>query len=456
MDKTISTKDTVLIGLMLFALFFGAGNLVFPAMLGQSAGTEFWYATLGFLTTGVGLPLLAVIAFSFSGKQDLLSLASHVNPVFGYVYTTVLYLTIGPLFAMPRTGSVSYEIGIKPFIDEQYGDLALLLFTIIFFTITCLFSLNPSKMIDIVGKWLTPLLILFIVILSLVALIKPMGTYEQPIESYQSHSFFNGFQEGYLTMDTLAAFVFGIIVINAIRDRGANSRKQLLIVGSKAAIISAVILALIYTVITYIGATSVGELGHLSNGGEVLAKVSDYYFGKFGGIILGVIVILACLTTSIGLTTSCSSFLHKLAPKVSYKTFVLLLGIVSTLLANVGLNELIEISVPVLSILYPLAIVLIFLTFLHPLFKGKKQVYGFSLAFTFVVSLIEGLASSKLKLPYVTDLIAYVDEAYNAVLPLYDIGLGWIIPAVVGVLIGIIWPASRERNEHIDDQPILK
>jgi len=418
-------------------------------MMGQSAGSELWFANFGFLITGVGLPLLAVIAFSFSGKQDLLSLASRVHPVFGYVYTTVLYLTIGPLFAMPRTGSVSYEIAIKPFVGEQSNTWVLLLFSILFFSITLLFSLNPSKMIDIVGKWLTPLLIFFIAILSIFALLNPMGNFQEPVTSYQSHAFFNGFQEGYLTMDTLAAFVFGIIVINAIKERGATSKKQLMLVGFKATIISAIILALIYTIITYIGASSVEKLGHLNNGGEVLAKVSNHYFGTFGGIMLGIIVLLACLTTSIGLMTSCSSFLNKLVPSISYKTFAVLLAIVSTLLANVGLNELIQISVPVLTMLYPLAIAMIFLTFLHPLFKGKRKVYGFSLALTFAVSLIEGLASSKLKLTYVTDLIAYVDDAYREILPLYDIGLGWIVPAILGALIGLIWPVSKQNSKNI-------
>jgi len=448
-NTTISSKDTVVIGLMLFALFFGAGNLVFPAMLGQSAGTESWYANLGFLITGVGLPLLAVIAFSFSGKQDLLSLASRVHPIFGIIYTTVLYLTIGPLFAMPRTGSVSYEIGIKPYLSEQSGQLPLLIFSILFFLVTCLFSLNPSKMIDIVGKWLTPLLILFISILSIAAIVKPMGTFQQPVASYEQHAFFNGIQEGYLTMDTLAAFVFGIIVINALKERGAHTRKQLMLVGFKSTIISATILAIIYTVLTYIGASSVEQLGHLANGGEVLAKVSNYYFGTFGGIILGIIVLLACLTTSIGLTTSCSSYLHKLTPKVSYKTYAILLSIVSTTLANVGLNQLIEFSVPVLSILYPLSVIMIFLTFLHPLFKGKRSVYGFSLALTFVISFIQGLADSNLKLAYVSNAILYVHERFSEMLPLYTIGLGWIIPGVVGAAIGLIWPASKRHTEDI-------
>src|SRR6476620_8227713 len=155
MANKVPFSFIVVIGLMLFALFFGAGNLIFPAMLGQSAGENVWIANAGFLVTGVGLPLLGVLAFGFSGKDDLQSLASRVHPVFGIVFTNVLYLEIGPLFSIPRTGNVSFEIGVKPFLSENSGPVPLLIFTIIFFSITCLLSLNPAKIVEIVGKILT-------------------------------------------------------------------------------------------------------------------------------------------------------------------------------------------------------------------------------------------------------------------------------------------------------------
>lgn len=439
MNNNISNKDMVVIGLMLFALFFGAGNLVFPVMLGQLAGTEVWMATIGFLLTGVGLPLLGVIAFSISGKSDLLSLTNRVHPMFGIVFTTTLYLTIGPLFAMPRTASVSYEIALKPIVDQQYDTIILLVFSILFFALTCFLSLNPSKMIDIVGKLLTPLLILFIAILSIVVIINPLGAIQAPQGKYEANALFHGFQEGYLTMDALAAFVFGIIVINAIKEKGAQSGKSLLFTGIKSSLIAAIILAAIYTALAYIGATSVEGLGYFQNGGEVLTSISRHYFDTFGGLFLGVIVLLACLTTSIGLTTACSTYLHKLMPALSYKVYAVLLSIVSGLLANVGLTELIEISVPVLTTIYPLAIVLMLLTFAHKLFKGKTIVYWFSLSLTFLVSIVEGLDNSALKIEWLHDF--YVDYV-----PLYDIGLGWLLPAVIGAIIGLIWP-SKTRSE---------
>ena len=426
---------TIAIGFMLFALFFGAGNLIFPVMMGQLSGTSSWAANFGFVVTGVGLPLLGVLAFGFSGKSDLHSLASRVHPIFGVVFTTVLYLAIGPLFAIPRTGSVSYEVGIKPLLGNTESALPLLLFTVIFFGITCFFSLNSSKIVDIVGKVLTPLLLIFIAILIVTAIIKPMGDFSAPAEAYMNHAFFKGFQEGYLTMDTLASFVFGIIVINAIRERGATTRKDIMKGCFKAGLIAAALLAIIYTALTYIGASSVEQLGYLENGGAVLAGISTHYFGSYGGILLGLIVIAACLTTSIGLVSACASYFHKMVPKISYKAFAIIMSVFSAVFANVGLMELISISVPVLYAIYPLAIALICLTFMHSLFKGRSEVYIGSMIFTFAVSLFDGLNAANLSIEAVNNVFS--------ILPLHSVGLGWLVPAILGGIIGYVFSLVR-------------
>lgn len=432
-SNSLSIRDMIIIGFMLFALFFGAGNLVFPPMLGQSAGTNVWLANLGFLITGVGLPLITVMALGFSGKPDLLSLSKRVHPLFGYVFTTALYLSIGPLFAMPRTGSVSFEVGIKQLIPDAWAHIALILFAILYFGVSLLFSLNPSRIIDIVGKILTPLLITVIAILAIAVIMKPLGVFQAPVEPYIDHSFFSGFEEGYLTMDALAAFVFGIIIIEAIRDRGATTKKQLLLGCLKSALISATLLALIYTLLSYLGATSAAKFGEFNNGGELLAVVTNEYFGSYGGIVLGLIVLLACLTTSIGLTTSCSTYLHKLMPAISYRAFAIGLSVFSAVLTTFGLQELISISVPVLTLLYPIAIILMILTFLHPLFRGKTSVYYASLLITFIISLISVVGDLTTFAPHDV-LVKY--------LPLYEQGLGWLIPALVGGAIGMFIPSS--------------
>ncbi|MBC6974803.1 branched-chain amino acid transport system II carrier protein [Bacillus sp. Xin] len=440
MANKVPFSFIVVIGLMLFALFFGAGNLIFPAMLGQSAGTNIWAANAGFLVTGVGLPLLGVLAFGISGKEDLQSLASRVHPVFGIVFTTILYLAIGPLFAIPRTGNVSFEIGLKPFVPESLSSMALIIFTIIFFSITCFFSLNPAKIVDIVGKILTPIKLTFIGILVIVAFIHPIGDMQAPVETYTSNAFFKGFQEGYLTMDTLASFVFGIIIINAIKEKGAKTKKQIMVVCAKATIIAATVLAILYTALSYMGASSVAKLGHLENGGEVLAKVSNYYFGSYGGVLLGLMITVACLTTSVGLVSACSSFFYKLFPNVSYKKIVVILSVFSAIVANVGLTQLIAVSVPVLTAIYPLAIVLIFLTFFHSLFKGRPEVYQVSLLVTFIISLFDGLNAAGVN-------IQVVNHVFTKFLPMHEVGLGWIFPAIIGGFIGYGISHLRVKNE---------
>ena len=429
MSQKAPLSFVIVTGLMLFALFFGAGNLIFPAMLGQSAGTNLWSASLGFIITGVGLPFITKLAFGFSGKNDVQSLASRAHPLFGIIFTVVLYLSLGPLFALPRTGSVSYEIGIKPFLSNDVGFLPLLIFTIIYFGIACLLSINPSKMLDIVGKILTPLLLIFIGILIVVAIINPMGEIQSPVVDYSDNSFFKGFKEGYLTMDTLAGFAFGIIVINAIKDKGITSRKEVLGFCMKAGLIAATLLVIVYASITYVGATSVEKLGQLGNGGDVLAQASNHFFGSAGAVLLGLIVIAACLTTSIGLITACATYFNKILPAVSYKSYVVIFSVFSAAVANVGLTKLISITVPVLTALYPVAIVLIVLTFFHSFFKGKSEVYLGSLLLTAIISIMDGIVASGIKMESVSDL-------FTQYLPLYSVGVGWVIPAIIGGVLG--------------------
>ncbi|CAH0191710.1 branched-chain amino acid transport system II carrier protein [Peribacillus simplex] len=429
MSQKAPLSFIIVTGLMLFALFFGAGNLIFPAMLGQSAGTNLWSASLGFIITGVGLPFITILAFGFSGKTDVQSLASRAHPLFGIIFTVVLYLSLGPLFALPRTGSVSYEIGIKPFLSNDVGFLPLLVFTIIYFGIACLLSINPSKMLDIVGKILTPLLLIFIGILIVVAIINPMGEIQSPSADYSDNSFFKGFKEGYLTMDTLAGFAFGIIIINAIKDKGITSRKEVLGFCMKAGLIAATLLVIVYASITYVGATSVEKLGQLGNGGDVLAQASNHFFGSAGAVLLGLIVIAACLTTSIGLITACATYFNKILPAVSYKSYVVIFSVFSAAVANVGLTKLISITVPVLTALYPVAIVLIVLTFFHSFFKGKSEVYLGSLLLTAIISIMDGIVASGIKMEAVSDL-------FTQYLPLYSVGVGWVIPAIIGGVLG--------------------
>ena len=448
MDNLKSKSTTLAIGFMLFALFFGAGNLIFPVLMGQMSGSNIWEATLGFIVTGVGLPLLGVLAIGYSGSSDLYTMAKRVHPLFAIVFTTVLYLAIGPLFAMPRTGTVSYEIGIKPLIGDMNNTLAMAIFTIIFFAITCFFALRPGKIVDVVGKMLTPILLIFIALLIFAAVFNPLGNFTAPNDSYTEYAFFKGFQEGYLTMDTLASFVFGIIIINAVRSTGVRSKKEMMTSVTKAALIAAGLLALIYAGLAYLGASSVKEIGTFDNGGAILAAVSHHYFGSYGSVVLGLTVIAACLTTSIGLVTACAAYFNTLAPRLSYKTYAIILSVFSAMVANVGLAKLIAISVPVLTAIYPLAICLIFLTFLHKAFKGLSEVYIYSLGLTFLVSLFDGFNAAGLKIEAVNNLFAY--------LPLHSVGLGWVVPAILGAIIGYTIGMMKQTDPVIKEVPNMQ
>ncbi|MCM3727398.1 branched-chain amino acid transport system II carrier protein [Neobacillus cucumis] len=446
MQQKISFSTYAVIGTMLFGMFFGAGNLIFPIQMGQLAGTNFWPALIGFLVTAIGLPFMGILAFGLSGSNGLRDLAGRVHPVFGVVFAMALYLTIGPFFAIPRTATVPFVVGFEPFINPEHTSLYLGLFSFLFFAIVYYFSLNPAKIIDYIGKYLTPAFLVFLFFLIIIAIVKPMGHFDKPTGDYRGLAFITGFKEGYNTMDALASLAFGIVVINAIKGQGITDTKTIAKATWKSGIFAMALMMLIYGLITYMGASSVSAIGTFDNGGLIFAKVAQHYFGPFGAILLAIIIVLACLKTSIGLITSCSEFFNSVFPKVSYKMFVLILCLVSFIIANFGLNNIIQFAVPVLMLLYPLAIVLILLALSSSLFKHKQSVYAASMFLTFCVSFFDGYSTLASSLPGATNtLFESIKSAYIEYLPLYSIGLGWMLPALVGAIIGYFWPTNSKK-----------
>ncbi len=429
----LSFKDTFFIGLMLFAVFFGAGNLIFPLSLGQAAGQNLLPAIVGFLITGVGLPLLGVVAMGVSKNEDVQSISAKVHPVFGLLFPIVIYLTIGPLFAVPRTGTVSYEIGIAPFLPESVATsgVGMLLYSLVFFAVTYLMALNPGKAIDNIGKILTPLLLLILAVLLVKSIADPLGSVQAPVTSYLGAPFFKGFQEGYLTMDTIGSVVFGLIVINAIRAKGISSSRQIAKTCVTAGLIAATGLALVYVGLAYAGATSVSALGHLENGGVIVTRISDLHFGIWGNVILGLAIIFACLTTSVGLIVACASFFNTLRPSIAYTRYVMALTFISALISNVGLTQIISFSVPVLVTIYPIVIVLIVLTLFSSLLKNRNAVYTWSVLFAGIVSMVDGLNAAGFAL-------TGIHTFFTAYLPLFGLGMGWVAPAIAGGIFGYL------------------
>ncbi|ALS78021.1 branched-chain amino acid transporter [Planococcus kocurii] len=437
--KALTKMDILTLGLMLFALFLGAGNIIFPPYLGQLAGDQLFVAITGFLLTGVGLPLLGILAIAKAGG-DLQSIAGRVHPLFGIVFTLIVYLAIGPFFGIPRTATVAFEIGASPFLPASFADSfwSLLIFTFVFFAITVLFAMNPTKLVDRIGKILTPLLIVVIGLLAIKSFLTPMGPIKSPIGNYDTEAFFESFLQGYLTMDAIAALVFGIVIIQSIRSKGITDTRIILRTTAYAGFIAAIGLSAVYLSLSYIGATSVEAIGLQDNGGMIIAMASRVLYGEIGGIILSAAITFACLTTSIGLVSATAQFFFKILPKFSYITYVFLFASFSATIANVGLTQLIAISLPVLLAIYPVAIVLVVLSFFDHLFYRKPFVYVIALSATAVVSIFDALRSTGIAFEQIDSIFQY--------LLFFEQGIGWILPAVIGTSIGIIIARSTHSK----------
>ena len=317
--NNLSKKDLVFISLMLFSLFFGAGNLIFPPFLGQSAGNATWMSMVGFFITAVGFPILGVVAVAKSG--GLHTLAKRVNPLFASIFTVLIYLSIGPCLGIPRAGSLPFEMAIAPYLPQSVSKpLALFIFTLVFFSIAYWISLSPAKLVDRMGKILTPTLLILISLIFIATIFRPLGSYGIATEEYITSPFVKGFLEGYLTMDTIAALNFGIVIALAIKSKGIKEEKVIISASIKAGIIAGILLIVIYSILAHLGASSGGRFGATENGAQTLTNIMTYIFGKPGAVLLAVIFTLACLTTCVGLITSCSQYFSTLTSKLSYKT----------------------------------------------------------------------------------------------------------------------------------------
>lgn len=442
--KKLTLRQLLTVATMLFGLFFGAGNLIFPASVGQLAGRSLWWASAGLLITGVGLPLLGVAALGISRKEGLFDLSSRVGRGYGFFFTCLLYLTIGPFFAIPRCATVSYTVGIQQLLP-QGGALALGIFSLVFFAAVLFFSLRPGEILTWVGKVLTPLFLCFLAVLILRALTSPLGDVSavEPSGSYAANAFTAGVLEGYNTMDALASLAFGIIVVNAIRGLGVKEPAAVAKSTVLAGVFSSLFMGLIYVLVIVMGAQSRGLFPVSANGGEALSLIAGHYFGGVGALILAATVTLACLKTAVGLITSCSETFVQLFPAgPSYRMWAVGFCAISFLIANLGLNAILSYSTPVLMFLYPLSIVLILLTLGGGLFGNDRGVLRWTIGFTMaasVIDLLRTLPESTRTLLHLEPLVTFA-ETY---LPLCRLGFGWVCPALAGLLLGLLLRRMR-------------
>ncbi|HEK9101880.1 branched-chain amino acid transport system II carrier protein [Bacillus pfraonensis] len=428
MKSSLKLSEIFAISLMLFALFFGAGNMIFPPALGQGAGTDVWIALFGFVITGVGLPLLGVIAIALKG--DINSLAGRVHPLFSLVFIVAIYLCLGVFVSVPRTGTVAYEMAVAPFLPNSVAGAGypLVMFTFIFFAVTFYLALNPSKLVGRIGKVLTPILLAIIAVIVVKALISPMGEFGAPTETYKD-PLFKGFIDGYLTLDGLAALVFGNVVINTLKGKGITNKKSIAKVTIVAGIIAALGLLIIYLALAYLGASSV-SLGMGENGGVILTNVVHHLFGSYGTLLLGLAIAAACLTTSVGIVAACGEYFSALLSKLSYQKVVFIFCVLAFMVANLGLTQLNALALPILIAIYPIGIVLIVLSLIENYIRIPLAMFVGGIVGAFVISFFDGLNNAHIQIAALAPILEKV--------PLYSVGIGWLIPGMIGMFVGYV------------------
>ena len=439
MKQKLSIKEYIYVASMLFGLFFGAGNLIFPIHLGQLAGSHIWSAVAGLLITAVGMPLMSVAALGISRSDGLFALSGKVARPYAYFFTCLLYLTIGPFFAIPRCATTSFTVGLEQVLPEGHARLFLLLFTLLFFVAALLFSLFPGKILTWVGKILNPCFLVFLGILVTVALVRPAAAIGEvaPQGDYAAQPFFAGFLEGYNTMDVLAGLAFGIVVVQVIRGLGVENEDAVAGTTVRAGVFSCLLMGLIYVAVALVGVQSRGVFETSENGGIAFAQIARHYLGYPGLIILAATVTLACLKTAVGLITSCAETFKTMFPKgPSYRVWAIVFSTVSFLFANFGLSTIIEFSIPVLMFLYPLAITLAVLALFGRFFGHDRAMYVSVTAFTLVAAVYDLLRTLPEGLRTACHLDGFL-KAVGTVLPLSGLGLGWVCPALVGLVIGL-------------------
>ena len=447
--KKLTLRQKILVAGTLFGMFFGAGNLIFPVHLGQMAGQNALPAIIGFIITAVGIPILGVAAIGVTHSDGLQTLSGKVGKGYGIFFTCLLYLTIGPLFAIPRCATVSFTTGITPLLGADSPErLYLLLFSAVFFAFVLFFSLRPGKITVWIGKIINPLFLFFFAVLMLAALLAPGAAISavEPVEAYRSDAFFPALIEGYGTMDAIAGLAFGIVVIDVIRRMGVDNDDAIAEDVLSSGLLTGALMALIYVVSIVVGAQSRGLFELSENGGIALTQIAGHYLGGVGLFILAFTITFACLKTSIGLVTACAETFSKMTNgKISYRSWAILFTVFSFAVSNIGLSAIIEYSIPMLMLIYPPAIALILLAFLGKFFAHDRTVYITTMTGTWAAAIFDCMKT--LPAPVQTALHLDAPIAFAAAhLPLFDKNLGWLLPAVIGFAAGMAIRAVRRQT----------
>ena len=433
----LSKKNMLLVSFMLFSLFFGAGNLIFPPFLGQNAGAHTVPAILGFLITAVVLPVLGVIVVArFDGLDKL---GRQVGNRFSLVFTLLIYLSIGPGLGIPRAASVPFEMAVAPYLSET-ANLTVWMFaySAVFFAIALWLCFTPGKLVSRIGNYLTPSLLILLCFLFFSFLVRGESSIAAPQAAYEATAFLQGFTDGYQTMDTIAALNFGLVIATTLAGFGVVEKRDQIRHTILCGTFAGSILAIIYGMLTYMGTHSSGVYPIQENGAWTLRCIVYQLFGNPGAVLLAAIFTLACLTTCVGLINSISQYFAGLFRFLSYRGWVVLITVFSFLTSNLGLNAILSISIPVLNAIYPVSIVLILLGLSHRLWERNPYTYPLTVFGTAAVSVVYALESAGVKLGFLTDV--------SHLLPLSGPGFGWVSVAALMLLISLALDALKKKR----------
>lgn len=438
--KTIRVKDVFVVGFALFAMFFGAGNLIFPPYLGVVSGSKWWIAFLGFLFADAGLSLLVIISLTkFNGEMD--ALFNRVGKGFAAVMGSVIVICIGPLIAVPRTAATTYEVGILPTIGPGFNRI---IFSIIFFAIVLALTIKPSKVVDIVGQFLTPVLLISLAILIIKGAVSPLGQMSDKV-LIEGGLFSRGIKEGYQTLDSLGAFVFASIIIASLVDKGYKEEKIKIKATIMAGVVAAVGMLLVYGGLAYLGATVSSNYGADIDSTALLVAITYRLMGNTGKILLAIMIALACLTTAIGVTSSCGLFFSRLSKnKFSYEKVVLTVCILSAIVSNFGVTQILSFALPILLVVYPGALTLVVLGLFNEKIKDDivfRIAAATSLIFSFIV-VVSGLLGNET----IPNLVAK--------LPLANLGFEWVVPVAISIVIGLMLSKKDSKSSSDIEEPV--
>ncbi|MFL8951268.1 branched-chain amino acid transport system II carrier protein [Helcococcus kunzii] len=424
MERKLTRSEFISLSIMLFGLFFGAGNLIFPPMLGFNSGNKTIVSFIFFTLTAIIFPVLGVI--TVSKTNGLQNLAKRVHPAFALVFTIVIYLSIGPGLGIPRAGVVPFEMAIFQYLPKDFdANISRLIYTLIFFSIAYYVSLSPNKLVKRSGKILTPILISLILILFVGILFKNPNNVGLPKDVYAKSPAIVGFVEGYNTLDAIAALNFGLVISLTLRKFNIKNEKEIVGYTIKSGFLAGFILLLIYAILSYIGMMISGSSIEFENGAQILSYISESLYGQFGVALIILIFTLACLTTSIGLIVSISEYFATLTNKINEKTWALIVTLFAFIVSNFGLNAILSITVPVLQIVYPFSLVIIIMGLLHDKIGFTKATYVVAAIVSFAIAIFTMLINLGLEIPFFTGFIS--------TLPFYNVGLNWVIPTIISI-----------------------